>query len=340
MNLVDFFFKNPWWLVGAAIVPVLMWLRWRRGIPALLVPYAADWWRPELVPATRIPAILISLGLLLLIVAAARPQRTEILSEVRQEGYDIMLVIDLSGSMLAEDYEKDGVRLNRLQAIKPVIKAFINNRPNDRIGIVVFAGHAYTLAPLTFDHAWLARQTERIKIGMMEDGTAIGDGLGVALTRLEHPNSHKTGKKQSSFIILLTDGSNNKGLLKPAQATEIAKARGVVVNTIAAGRAGSAPFPIFDETGKVMGYRRILTDIDEDALRFIAKETGGQYFRAESTGTIEAAFKAASGGAKIKFETKITRPHDMFGWFAAPGFALLLAGGLIAFKPWKQEDST
>ncbi len=338
--MIDFFFKNPWWLLALALVPLLTWLRWRRGIPALLVPFAADWWRPELVPATRVPAILMSLGLLLLVAAVARPQRTEILSEVRQEGYDIMLVIDLSGSMLAEDYEKDGVRLNRLQAIKPVIRAFINNRPNDRIGIVLFAGKAYTLAPLTFDHAWLARQTERIKIGMMEDGTAIGDGLGVALTRLEHPTGRKSAKRQSSFIILLTDGSNNKGTLKPAQATEIAKARGVVVNTIAAGRAGSAPFPIFDESGKVMGYRRILTDIDEDALKDIAKQTGGQYFRAENTNTIEAAFKAASGGEKIRFETKITRPHEMFPWLAAPALALLLTGGLIAFTPWKQEETT
>jgi len=104
---------------------------------------------------------------------------------VRTQGYDLMLAIDLSGSMLAEDYERDGDRVNRLQAIKPVIQAFINERPSDRIGIVVFSGKAYTLAPLTFDHDWLARQTERLRIGLIEDGTAIGVGLGFALSRLE-----------------------------------------------------------------------------------------------------------------------------------------------------------
>ncbi len=336
----DFLLKNPWCLLGLGLIPLLVWLRWRRGIPALIIPYAAEWWKPVLVPATRVPALLIISGLLLLVVALARPQKMEVLSEVRQEGYDIMLAIDLSGSMLAEDFENDAGRLNRLQAIKPVIQAFINDRLNDRIGLVVFAGKAYTLAPLTFDHAWLARQTEKLRVGMMEDGTAIGDGIGVALTRLERPKSAKPAGKHGSFIVLLTDGSNNKGTLKPQQATEIAKTRGITIYTIAAGRAGSAPYPIFDETGKIMGYRRILTDIDEDALRAIARETGGQYFRADSTDTIAAAFKAINSGQKNRFEGQKLRPREQFSWLATPAFILLLAGGLIAFTPWKQEVTT
>jgi Ca-activated chloride channel family protein len=337
----DFLLKNPWCLLGLLVIPLLVWLRWRRGIPALIVPFAAAWWKPVLVPATRVPAMLITAGLLLLVVALARPQKMEVLSEVRQEGYDIVLAIDLSGSMLAEDYENADGRLNRLQAIKPVIQAFISDRPNDRIGLVVFAGKAYTLAPLTFDHPWLARQTERLRVGMMEDGTAIGDGIGVALTRLEKPKTAKNANnKKGSFIVLLTDGSNNKGTLKPQQATEIAKSRGVTIYTIAAGRAGSAPYPIFDETGKVMGYRRILTDIDEDALKRIAKETGGQYFRADSTETIASAFKAINNGQKNRFEGQKLRPREEMSWLATPAFILLFLGGLIAFTPWKQEVTT
>ena len=176
--------KHPWWLAAVLLLPLVIWLRWRRSLPALMVPYSAAWWRPSLVPASRLPALFFSAGLIALAGALSRPQTMEIVSEVTQEGYDIMLAIDLSGSMLAEDFEKDGVRMNRLQAIKPVIQAFISQRPNDRIGLVVFAGRAYTLAPLTFDHEWLAKQTEKLRIGLMEDGTAIGDGLGIALTRL------------------------------------------------------------------------------------------------------------------------------------------------------------
>jgi Ca-activated chloride channel family protein len=336
----DVALQYPWWLLALFLVPLVSWLRWRRGLPALIVPFAAAWWRPVLVPATRLPAILMGAGLVLLVVALARPQEMEISTEVRQEGYDLMLAIDLSGSMLAEDFEQDGVRLNRLQAIKPVIQAFIHTRPNDRIGLVVFAGRAYTLAPLTADHVWLARQTERLKIGLMEDGTAIGDGLGIALTRLEQSKNDKTTKRLSAFIVVLTDGSNNRGVLKPAQAAEIAKTRGITVYTIGAGKAGSAPYPIFDEAGKITGYRRILADLDEDALRDIAQTTGGAYFRADNTDTIAAAFKAIDGAKKLRFEAKTKRARELFPWLVSGSLGLLLAGGLLAYTPWRREALT
>src|ERR1019366_9631307 len=130
-------------------------------------------------------------------------------------GYDIVLAIDLSGSMLSEDYEKDGKRINRLQAIKPVIQAFIERRPSDRIAVVLFSAKAYTLAPLTRDHAWLARQLERVKTGLIQDGTAIGDALGVALTRLDQASREASGKRKGAFIVLLTDGANNTGIISP-----------------------------------------------------------------------------------------------------------------------------
>src|SRR5665213_290424 len=167
---------SPLWLLALLILPLMMWVRGRRGAPVMIVPFAASWHRPSIIPSSRWPAMLAMAGLVLLIAGLARPQIVEDKRDVKQQGYDLMLAIDLSGSMLSEDYERGGERINRLQAIKPVIQAFISQRTNDRIGIVVFSGRAYTLAPLTFDHDWLGRQIERLKIGMIEDGTAIGDG--------------------------------------------------------------------------------------------------------------------------------------------------------------------
>src|SRR4051812_12120175 len=158
---MHFTLHDPIWLLALAALPLVVWLRGRRRVPVLLVPFAAAWYRPSLAAPARWPVVLAFAGLALLIGALARPQRVEDKREVHSQGYDIMLAIDLSTSMRAEEYEKDGERINRLQAIKPVIQAFIERRPTDRIGIVLFAGRAYTMAPLTFDHDWLARQLTR-----------------------------------------------------------------------------------------------------------------------------------------------------------------------------------
>src|SRR6185436_8195107 len=226
-----FVLHDPIWLIALAALPLLAWMRGRRRVPVLLVPFASAWHRPSLTAPSRWPVALAFVGLALIIGALARPQRVEDKREVRSEGYDIMLAIDLSGSMRAEDYEKDGERINRLQAIKPVIQAFIEKRRDDRIGVVLFSGKAYTMAPLTFDHDWLAKQLERVKIGLIEDGTAIGDGLGVALTRLEQAKRTAGSKRIGAFVVLLTDGANNRGSLTPAQAADLAKARSVPVYT-------------------------------------------------------------------------------------------------------------
>lgn len=331
-------FHDPLWLLALLALPLLFWLRGRRKVPVLLVPFAAAWYRPSLASVSRWPVALALTGLALLIVALARPQRIEDKREVRTQGYDLMLAIDLSGSMLAEDYERDGERVNRLQAIKPVIQAFINERPSDRIGIVVFSGKAYTLAPLTFDHDWLARQTERLRIGLIEDGTAIGDGLGVALTRLEQAQRESGGRRQGAFVVLLTDGANNRGALTPPQAAEIAKARGIPVYTIGAGRDGIVPFPVFDEQGNKIGMRRLLSDLDESALRDIATATGGRYFRAADQDTIAAAFSAIDQAKKIEFQAKsYLVTTELFHWPAAPGLFALVLGALFARPPLRKE---
>jgi Ca-activated chloride channel family protein len=325
MNLWDNYrLLNPEWFLALALIGVVSWARRRRRLPVLLVPFAASWYRPSLRSISRWPQLFAVLGLIAIITALARPQKVEDKREVRSSGYDLMLAIDLSGSMLSEDYERNGEPINRIQAIKPVVQAFINNRPNDRIGIVVFSGRAYTLAPLTFDHDWLARQTERLRVGMIEDGTAIGDGLGIALSRLEQAKRETAGQRKGAFIVLLTDGANNRGALQPAQAAAIAKSRGIPIYTIGAGRDGYVPVPQFDEQGHRIGTVRAFSDLDEGALREIADSTGGRYFKADDVRTVENAFKAIDRAQKIEFQAKsYLISTELFVWPAGIGLALL-----------------
>lgn len=329
---MSFTFASPAWFAALLLIPAVILLRRRRRLPVLLVPFAAQWHRPSLANVSRWPVALVVFGLALLVTSLARPQRVEDRREVRSQGYDIMLAIDLSGSMRSEDFEKGGTRMNRLQAVKPVIQAFIQQRPGDRIGIVVFSGRAYTLAPLTFDHAWLGRQVERLKIGLIEDGTAIGDGLGVALTRLEQAEREEGHRRQGAFVVLLTDGANNRGALAPEQAAEIAKNRGIPVFTIGAGRDGLVPVPVEDpRTGRVLGYRHVISDLDENALRHMAEQTGGRYFRADDHRTIELAFRAIDEAKKIEFQAKsYLLADELFAWFAVPGTVAILLAALLA----------
>ena len=330
--------RDPLWLLALAALPLIMWLRGRRRVPVLLVPFAASWHRASMVAPSRWPVALALLGLTLMIGALARPQEVEDKREVRSEGYDIMLAIDLSTSMRAEDFEKDGERINRLQAIKPVIQAFIERRPADRIGIVLFSGRAYTMAPLTFDHDWLARQLGRVRIGMIEDGTAIGDGLGVALTRLEQAKRDSGGKRMGAFVVLMTDGANNRGALQPQQAAELAKSRGVPVYTIGSGKDGYVPVPVYDDNNRKMGYRRMLSDLDEGSLRQIAEVTGGKFFRASDTGTIENAFKAIDRAQKIEFQAKsYLVTTELFWWLALPGLVALAVAAAFSRPVWRRE---
>jgi Ca-activated chloride channel family protein len=325
---------DPWWLLALAVIPLVAWLRGRRGVPALVVPFAAAWYRPSLMTFSRLPVGVGVAGLALVILALARPQRVDDKRLVRQQGYDIMLVVDLSGSMLAEDEGKDGP--SRLQIIKPVIQAFVQNRPADRIGIVVFSSQAYTLSPLTFDHAWLSRQLDRVEIGAIDPShTAIGDGLGVALTRLEQTGREEGNRRKGAFVVLLTDGSNNSGVLTPPQASAIARARGIPVYTIGAGKDGYSFLPEVDEHWNKTGrYSRQLADLDENALASVAEETGGRFYRARDAGTIQAAFKSIDEAQKIEFEARsYLLTTELFPWFAAPGFICALFAGLVIAWP-------
>lgn len=317
---------DPIWLVALIEIPVVLWMRQRRRTPVLVVPFAADWHRPSFTSRSHWPTVCAVTGLALLIVALARPQRIDDRQQVKAQGYDLMLAIDLSSSMLSQDYVRDGHAINRIQAIKPVIQAFIDDRPNDRIGVVAFSGHAYTLSPLTFDHHWLRKQVQRLNVGLIEDGTAIGDALGVCLTRLDQAKREIGGRRLGAFIILLTDGGNNRGALTPDQALDIAKARHIPIYTIGAGRQGYVPVPVGRRPDGSYIYQQMLSDVDYALLRKLASESGGEFYRADSTGTIKSAFASIDKAKKLEFQA---RSHvlatELFPWFAAPGAVLMLA---------------
>lgn len=320
---------QPVWLAALALLPAVALLRRRKPVSVLLIPHAAAWAAPRAAPARRWPARLAYAAAVLAVLALARPQNVEDTRVVRGEGYDIVIAIDLSTSMFAEDSVVDGRAVNRLEALKPVLEAFIRRRPSDRIGFVAFAGRAYTLAPLTHDHDWLARQVARLQIGLIEDGTALGDGLGLCLARLQRARTDPNAPRAGAFVILMTDGANNRGQLSPEQAAALAKARGVPVFTIGVGRDGLVPFPAFDDQGRRVGLTRRMSDLDPAALRQIAAETGGKYFRAEDPDASNAAFSEIDRAKKISFDqSSLVIASELYVWPAA-GAAALLALGVI-----------
>ncbi len=331
---------DPLWLLALLLIPLAVWWRGRRARPVLVIPRVARWAGAPAVSLGRLPSILAGVGLGLLVVALARPQQLEEKKQIRQKGYDIMLAIDLSPSMLAEDYEGPKGRMNRLEAIQPIIEAFISKRPTDRIGVVIYGGRAYTLSPLTFDHEWLARQIQRLRVGLVEDATAVGDGLGLAVSRLEQTEKEKDGQRKGAFIILLTDGSNNSGVLAPMQAAELARAKGIPVYTIGAGQQGVVPMPVIDNAGRKLGYRQVISDLDEGTLQRIAELTGGKFFRAMDLGTAEAAFAAIDKKQQIEFSAKSQiHADEWYVVWAAPG-ALAFLGGLALARPGRWGRTT
>ena len=327
----------PLWLLAILIIPLVSRLRARRPVSVLLIPAAAAWASPRQPVARRWPVWCAGAAIVLLALALARPQRIDDRRTIRGEGYDIVLALDLSTSMFAEDSVIEGRRVNRLEALKPILEAFIRERPSDRIGFVAFAGRAYTLAPLTHDHAWLARQIARLRIGLIEDGTALGDGLGLALSRLARAEEEGAARRAGSFVILLTDGANNRGQLAPEQAATLAKNQEVPVYTIGVGSDGLVPFPQFDETtGRRIGTQLGRSDLDTDTLREIAAATGGRFFRADDPAAAHRAFAAIDEAEKISFDQS-TRllTTELYAWPAAAGglFLLIALPALLRRSP-------
>jgi Ca-activated chloride channel family protein len=337
--MTDWAFHDPWWFAALLLLPVAALLRRRRRQPVFVVPFAAEWHPPGGGASPPWPAACAYLGMACLVVALARPQETKEKNETHQHGYDIVLAVDLSGSMLAEDYTRAGSSIDRLQAVKPVLEAFIDRRPGDRIGVVLFGGRAYTLAPLTFDHAWLRRQVARLRVGLIEEEkTAIGDGLGVALARLEQGRKESAVERKGAFVVLLTDGANNAGALDPMEAAVLAAERKVTVYTIGAGKEGWVRMPQFDAEGRKIGYRPQRSELDETLLRRIAEQTRGEYFRAAESRTVEAAFAAIDRAEKIEFEARSTVvTAELFAPWATAGLAALAAAAAGAIARPRRE---
>jgi len=234
--------------------------------------------------------ILRLLSFLFLTIALARPQNSKVNESINSEGLDIVMSMDISGSMLAQDFKP-----NRIEAAKKVAQEFIENRPTDRIGLVIFSGESFTQCPLTTDQNVLKEQLLNVKSGLLEDGTAIGMGLATAVERL------RSTKTKTKVIILLTDGVNNSGLIDPITALEIAKAYKIRVYTIGVGSEGSAPYPVKDQFGQT-SIQLMPVQIDEALMQRISRETGGKYFRATNNNSLNRIYKDIDKLEKTKIE--------------------------------------
>lgn len=328
--MVPLWLEDPAWLALLALLPLVLWWRRRRGHEVAVLPHAAAWSGTS-ARRSRLPVWLVSCGVVLLAVGLARPQQLDERHWEERRGYDVVLAVDVSGSMLAEDYGSEADPKGRLEVIKPVIEGFLAKRPADRVGIVVFARRAYTLAPLTFDHGWLRRQMADVRAGLIEEGTAVGNALGLAVSRLADSAHGEGGRRTGAFVVLLTDGANNAGLIEPEQAAEVAAALGIPVFAVGVGREGLVPTPVFDRRGRRTGTVKVPSHLDEASLAEIARATGGRFLRAIEEKTLGEALEAIDRTHPIEFEPRVeTRARDVFQRVAWPGLALCVAGFALA----------
>ncbi len=276
-------FAYPWVLLLLLLIPaVAFWLYYKRKHQHAVIHFSSvisikDYPKSLRQRGMVLLPVLRLLCISLVIIALARPQTKSSSQDVSVEGIDIAMALDISGSMLAEDFKP-----NRLEAAKKLTQKFIESRPNDRMGLVVFSGEAFTQCPLTTDHAVLLDLFQSIKMGMIDDGTALGDGLATAVNRLRYSIA------KSKVIILLTDGVNNMGSIDPRTAAEIAALYKIRVYTIGVGTLGKAPYPFQTPFG--IQYQTIDVQIDEALLKNIAASTGGEYYRATNNKALEEIF--------------------------------------------------
>ncbi len=315
-------FQDPWFFILLPLLIVfVVFAQQKERRPAFHFPSGGM--LQGLAPTFRIRLsrgifLLRIAAFVLVIVALCRPQEMIEESIIETEGIDIVLAVDTSTSMLAEDFELEDGRTNRLEAVKEVMKEFIENRTSDRIGIIAFAAKAYTVSPLTLDYGWLIQNLDRVKIGMSEDGTAIGSGLSSSLSRLKDTDA------KSKVVILLTDGRNNAGKISPLIAAEAAGALDIKVYTVGAGTKGVAPYPDKDPFGNIV-YRRVKIEIDEDTLRQVAEKTGARYFRATDTDSLRAIYKEIDQLETTPIEEKgYIEYKELFHLFLIPGLFLLM----------------
>lgn len=322
-------FQSPWLLLLAPLPLLLAWLslRLEAHAPVLELPRAA-FVRGQR-PTTRLrfrhaPLWLAALGLTLMLIALARPQRGLGRDQLTTEGVDIVVALDVSGSMAAEDFRPD----NRLAVAKSVVADFIRRRTRDRVGLVIFAGRAITQAPATTDQALLLRQLEDVALDRLPDGTAIGSGLATALSRLNKSDA------KSKVVVLVTDGANNSGEIDPDTATDIAKAMQVKIYTVGVGKGGVAPIPVRAQdpfTGQIV--RRTVNmevPIDEALLKRIAERTGGAFFSATDEASFRDIFNRIDALETSRLKSvSFRRFQELFDGFLQAALALLLLSGLL-----------
>ena len=318
-------FASPYYLwLLTLLVPMIGYYVWRtlQGGASIQISSVAGVVRaPRTVRyyLRHLPFALRAAAFALLVVARARPQDVEQNVRTNTEGIDIMLAIDVSGSMLARDFKPD-----RITAAKEVAGSFIADRYGDRIGLVAFAGEAFTQSPLTTDQSTLQTLLARIRSGLIEDGTAIGNGLATASNRLRESDA------KSKVIILLTDGVNNQGLIAPMTAAEIAKAQGIRVYTIGVGTEGMAPYPAIDMFGNLTFVNQKV-EIDEKVLKAISDMTGGRYFRATDKEKLKAVYDEINQLEKSKIEVmEHISYHELFLTWALAALGLLFAEFLLS----------
>ena len=318
-------FAQPEWLWLLVLVPLVAgWTRWRasrtrKGMRFSSIASVQQAPRSLWVRMRELPAVLRTGVVTLGILALARPQEQDTIRERYAEGVDIVLVLDTSTSMRAEDFSP-----NRFEAARDVASEFIASRTSDRVGLVVFAAKAYTQTPLTLDYNFLLRMLDEVEVGVIEDGTAIGTAIAAGINRL------KDSAAESKVLILLTDGQNNQGEITPVTASEVAQAMNVRIYSIGVGTYGEAPFPF---PGPFGGQRRqmIEVEIDEDMLTSVAENTGGRYFRATNRETLQRIYEEIGELEKTEIEerfyTDYTEQYALFLW---PALGLLLLELLLS----------
>jgi Ca-activated chloride channel family protein len=313
-------YKNPeFFYLLAVLVPMLAWYLWRYRKSGASIRYSSTMGFRALTKSWKhylrhLPFILQMAGIVLLTVALARPQSSNSWQDVTTEGIDIVIALDISSSMLARDFQP-----NRLDAAKKVATEFISGRRNDKMGLVVFSGESFTQCPLTTDHAVLINLFHDIKSGMIEDGTAIGNGLATSVARL------KESEAISRVIILLTDGENNRGVIAPETAAELAKTYGIRVYTVGVGTIGTAPYPVQTPFGIQM--RDVEVKIDEETLQKIADITDGRYFRATDNNKLVQIYEEIDQLEKSKIEVKeYSKKDEEFERYAMLAGIVLLSG--------------
>lgn len=324
----DITFSQPWFFTAFILVPVMiLWyvLKSNSQQGAVVISDAGAKGLSSAKASLRhFPFLLRVLAVSSIIVALARPQTRSELQHADGEGVDIVLCMDVSGSMTAQDFQP-----NRLEAAKKVAQDFVNSRTNDRIGVVIFAGESFTQCPITTDHNVLISAIENIHNGLLEDGTAIGSGLGTSVDRL------RNSKATSRIIILLTDGVNNGGLIDPGTAKEIAKTFGIKVYTIGVGTEGYAPQPYNTPMG--VQTQMVKVTIDEKLMKEIAVETGGKYFRAKDNNELSSIYADIDKLEKSKVEvSSIARYTEKFTPFVIAALAFLLLEVLLRFTVFKK----